>query len=431
MSISAASAGGARGGAPAGGTAPVPAGGSTPASGRVAASVPSAAAVPASAPIATPDRAGAAFAPASAEASPAPVVSLLMPICNVERYLEESISSACAQTLRDIEIICIDDGSTDSSSQIIARAAARDPRIRVITKPNSGYGDSMNRGLDAARGTYIGILESDDVMYPDALERLVRAAEEVRAPMAKGNFDLYWSTPQERREFFEVVPASRCGAPSCPREDPFIFQGKPSIWSGVYRRDFLARNGIRFLPTPGAAFQDTSFSFKAFACADRVAYVHEAVLAYRQDNEGSSVNASNKVYCVCEEYAEIERWLAGAFAERFGADAAARMLRCALVAKYDSYMWSYVRLAPRFHVEFLERMAAEYRASITAGAFELDDLKPWKRANLVGILRDPAAWEQANASYAKAGPAGRALHYLKLGGPGLLLSYAKSRLIHE
>ena len=98
----------------------------------------------------------------------APVASLLMPIYNVERYLEESIASARAQTLRDIEIICIDDGSTDGSPQIIARAAAEDERIRVITKANSGYGDSMNRGLDAARGAYIAILEPDDIMYPRA-----------------------------------------------------------------------------------------------------------------------------------------------------------------------------------------------------------------------------------------------------------------------
>ena len=129
----------------------------------------------------------------------APVVSLLMPIYNVERYLEESIASARAQTLRDIEIICIDDGSTDGSPQIIARAAAEDERIRVITKANSGYGDSMNRGLDAARGAYIAILEPDDIMYPRALEMLVAAAKDADAMIAKGNFDLYWSTPQERR----------------------------------------------------------------------------------------------------------------------------------------------------------------------------------------------------------------------------------------
>lgn len=368
---------------------------------------------------------------AAGKRTPAPVVSLLMPIYNVERYLEESLASACAQTLGDIEIICVDDGSTDASPQIIERFAARDARVRVVSKPNSGYGDSMNRGLAAARGVYVGVLEPDDVMYPRALEQLVGAAEAAQAPVAKGNFDLYWSDPQERREFFEVVSEARCARPACPREDPFIFQQKPSIWSGVYRRDFLMESGIRFLPTPGAAFQDTSFSFKVFACADRVGWVHDAVLAYRQDNEGSSVNSSNKVYCVCDEYAEIERWLGDEFRGRFGSSAAEQLLRCALVAKYDSYMWSYVRLAPRFRVEFLERMAAEYREAIAAGSVALSDLKPWKRANLKGIMRDPSAWERANASYAGAGPAGRALHYLRLGGPGLLVSYAKSRLAHE
>lgn len=368
---------------------------------------------------------------AAAKDAAAPQVSLLMPIYNVEAYLAESLASARAQTLDDIEIICIDDGSSDRSPQIIAEAAAADPRIRVITKPNSGYGDSMNRGLDAARGRYVAILEPDDIMDPRALEVLVGAAERFEVPVAKANFELYWSVPEERREFFEVVSRERCATPSCPREDPFIFYQKPSIWSGVYERSFLVRHGIRFLPTPGAAFQDTSFSFKAFACADAVAYVHDAVLAYRQDNESSSVNSSNKVFCVCEEYAEIERWLAGPYREAFG-DTAARMLsRVALVAKYDSYLWSYVRLAPEFHIPFLARMADEYRASIAAGACALEDFKPWKRANLASIMRDPEAWERDSASYAEAGAAGRALHYLKLGGPGLLVSYAKSRLRHE
>ena len=368
---------------------------------------------------------------ASGAARPRPKVSLLMPIMNVERYLEESLSSACSQTLRDIEIICIDDGSTDGSPAIIGSFAAHDPRIRVITKPNSGYGDSMNRGLAAARGTYVGILEPDDIMYPDALAKLVAAADEADADIAKGNFDLYWSQPTERTEFFEIAAERKCGAPSCPRDDAFIFYQKPSIWSAVYRRAFLDACGIRFLPTPGASFQDCSFSFKAFAAADSVVYVHDAIVRYRQDNEGSSVNAKNKVFCTCDEYAEIEHWLLEAFARECGDDAARRLLRVAHVAKYDSYMWSYVRLAPEFRVPFLERMAREFSKAVERGEVSLDDFKPWKRANLVSIMRDPSAWARANASYANAGALGRMMHYLKLGGPGLLLSYAGSRLRHE
>lgn len=99
--------------------------------------------------------------------SDTPKVSLLVPICNVERYLRECLDSAVAQTLKDIEIICINDGSTDSSPDIIREYMERDPRVKMIDKANSGYGDSMNRGLEMACGEYVGILESDDFMFED------------------------------------------------------------------------------------------------------------------------------------------------------------------------------------------------------------------------------------------------------------------------
>ena len=117
-----------------------------------------------------------------------PVVSLLVPIYNVERYLAECLDSALGQSLRDIEIICINDGSTDSSRKIIERYLQADSRVRVIDKPNSGYGASMNQGLDAARGEYVGILESDDFFESDALERLLDAARACDAQVAKADF---------------------------------------------------------------------------------------------------------------------------------------------------------------------------------------------------------------------------------------------------
>lgn len=143
----------------------------------------------------------------------------------------------------------------------------------------------MNRGLDMARGKYVGILESDDFMAPDALEKLVAAAERFDADFAKANFDLYWSKPEERRELMELFKAKDCGKPVHPSATVDTFSLKPSIWSAVYRRDFLNRNAIRFLPTPGAAFQDASFTFKVFALADTAVYLHDSVLSYRQDNE--------------------------------------------------------------------------------------------------------------------------------------------------
>lgn len=89
-------------------------------------------------------------------------VSILVPCCNVEKYLHQCLDSIVGQTLKDMEIIVINDGSTDGTLDIINEYAARDKRIRVLDKENEGYGKSMNRGLDMARGEYVGIVESDD-----------------------------------------------------------------------------------------------------------------------------------------------------------------------------------------------------------------------------------------------------------------------------
>lgn len=357
-----------------------------------------------------------------------PLVSLLIPIYNVERYLRECLDSAVAQTLEDIEIICINDGSTDSSPSIIREYMGRDHRIKMIDKANSGYGDSMNRGLDASRGEYIGILESDDFMEPNALEKLVAAAKRFNADFAKANFDLYWSKPEERRELMELFKPVVCDRPVHPSDSVDAFSLKPSIWSAVYRRDFLDAHNIRFLPTPGAAFQDASFTFKVFALADRAVYLHDSVLSYRQDNEGSSVNSPNKVHCVNDEYAEIHRWIVEDYAATHAQQDVTKLLKYANVIKYDSYMWSYIRLNPKFYSEFLDRMAREFRVALDAHEFELSDLKPWKRANLKAIVDNPQQWLADSSDFATAGALGRAKHYARVGGPGVVAAFVLDAL---
>ena len=359
----------------------------------------------------------------STNVSGGPVLSLLIPIYNVERYLRECLDSAVAQTLEDIEIICINDGSTDNSPAIIREYMERDPRVKMVDKANSGYGDSMSRGLEMARGEYVGILESDDVMALDALEKLVAAAKRWDADFAKANFDFYWSKPEERRFLHEMFKEKDCGKPVHPSDTTQFFKQKPSIWSAVYRRDFLERNGIKFLPTPGASFQDTSFAFKVIASADKAVCLHDAVLSYRQDNENSSVNSSAKVFCVNAEYAEIERWIREDYARTHETDDVVRMLKFNQVIKYDSYMWNYVRLAPKFYKEFLVKMAEEFQFALDAGEFSLSDLKPWKRANLAAILKDPEVWVDEHPTFATDGAMGRAKYYASVGGPGVLAAF--------
>ena len=117
-----------------------------------------------------------------------PKLSILVPIYNVEKYLDECLSSLAKQTLKDIEIVCINDGSTDESLKIIQKYAKKYPNFAVINKRNSGYGDSMNRGLEKATGEYIGIVESDDFIELNAFKELYNLAKKTSADIVKANY---------------------------------------------------------------------------------------------------------------------------------------------------------------------------------------------------------------------------------------------------
>lgn len=344
-----------------------------------------------------------------------PEVSVLIPIYNVERYLEQCLESLRGQTYGDFEAICINDGSTDGSRAIIQRFLDADPRFRVIDKENSGYGGSMNRGLDAASGRYVAILESDDLYEPDALAVLHEAAEKNSAEVVKANFNLYWSRPEERRELFRVVDTSEEGRTLRPLDDLAIFFRKPSIWSGLYRRDFLTANDIRFLETPGASYQDSGFNFKVWAAAEQASFVGAPVLNYRQDNEGSSVNNPGKVFCVCDEYASMEE-----FVRARGSADERRLLAILQRMKLDSYLWNYDRLAPELRPAFVERAAEEFRAAFKRGEVDLALFEPAAEADLRAMVADPAAFCVERDASASAGAAGALRRYLRMGGPALV-----------
>ena len=184
-----------------------------------------------------------------------PLVSVLVPIYNVETYLEQCLSSLASQTLDNIEVLCINDGSTDSSPAIIQSFLDRDRRFRLVDKSNSGYGDSMNKGLDVARGKYVAILESDDFMEPDGLAYMVEQAERASLEVFKCNFWLYWSKATEDHSFrhdlyFPLAsPEMVEMGPHAPVDYPEVFWSKASIWSALYLRSFLEENHIRF-PVP-------------------------------------------------------------------------------------------------------------------------------------------------------------------------------------
>lgn len=284
-------------------------------------------------------------------------ISILVPCCNVEKYVRQCLDSIAAQTYRNLEIICIDDGSVDSTGAVIDEYASKDPRFRVIHKPNSGYGDSMNKGLEMATGEYIGIVESDDWVEPDMFERLYRKADAERLDIARCCYF-------ENRDGVDTVvrnewvPKNRVLNPSM---DQSVLAQAPAIWVNLVRRSLIERNGIRFLPTPGASFQDTSFAFKLYACADRFAMIDVPLLHYRI-NAGSSVVNLKKVLCVCDEWQEIYRFVKS----RAGSGRKA-LLDILPFLQNGTYKWNYERLEGEPKYRFLKRWQSELIDHINAG----------------------------------------------------------------
>ncbi len=281
----------------------------------------------------------------------APAVSVVVPVYNVEKYLRECLDSIVSQTLQNIEIICINDGSTDNSLEILHEYAQKDSRIRVISKKNTGYGNTMNIGLQNCKGKYIGIVESDDFIVPEMFETLYRMAIDNDLDVAKACYYIYTEIGRSKKVKFNNIPKNMLFNPIV---ETSIFSMVPSIWTGLYRKDFLEENQLKFLETPGASYQDTSFSVKVLLTARRFMLSDKALLYYRCDNANSSVKSKDKIYCICDEYAEVERCC-----DMWGVDGRVR----SIVArkKFYGYRWNFDRISISKRYEFLKKWMEEVK----------------------------------------------------------------------
>lgn len=221
--------------------------------------------------------------------SPSPRISVVVPVYNVGAFLDQCLESISAQTARDIEIICLNDGSTDDSLAIMERHAAVDGRIVVVDKGNEGYGATCNRGFELATGEYLAIVEPDDYLRATMFEDLLAFADSFSQPVdivKEAWFDVIgWDDPRNER----VVPGylyrrlKTTGEPQTIEAVPELLEGHPSIWSALYRRGFLEDNGIRFREYPGAGWADNPFLVDTLCRAKSIVYADSMHYCYRNE----------------------------------------------------------------------------------------------------------------------------------------------------
>ncbi len=239
-----------------------------------------------------------------------PKVSVAIPIYNAEKYLRQCLDSIIHQTLQDLEIICINDGSTDNSLSIIEEYAQKDSRIKVINKPNAGYGHSMNMGLDAATGEYFGIVDADDYILPDMYQTLYELGAKDNIDMVRGAYyKFYLVDGIEKRTYWGSMGKKYRDVIYCPRKSSEFYMSAVLTPSGIYRTDFLKKNDIRYNESPGAAFQDHGFWFKTHLLADKALFIDKAFYLYRFDNPNSSIHNKACLEIMSKEYDYIKEFV--------------------------------------------------------------------------------------------------------------------------
>jgi glycosyltransferase involved in cell wall biosynthesis len=270
------------------------------------------------------------------------LLSVIVPAYNAEKYLSKCLSSLQSQTYKDIEYICIDDGSVDGTAEILQDFAKNDKRFAVTTTVNKGYGAACNLGISKARGKYVTIFESDDFSGPNFYATLIEIAERENCDFVKSDFKRYWDGG--KTENVKLFPDKLYGRVLTPKsEDYNFYEMQPSIWSAIYRRELV--KDIRFLETLGATYQDTSVAVKTMLAAKRAWFVKKALVNYRQHKEQSMKSYANP-FAIIAEYKEIERYAA--------------MDSKLFAAKYHRYMWNYRRINDEYKQEFLQKFSEEF-----------------------------------------------------------------------
>lgn len=224
-----------------------------------------------------------------------PLVSVVIPVYNVEKYLRQCLDSVVNQTLKEIEIICVDDGSTDSSPQILEKYAATDARVKILTQSNKGQGAARNLGIKKASGEYIGFVDSDDYVEPNMYERLWRSAKEK-------NFEIAECGAVIENEGFASEDYCRGQAASfdfkdwemlSPAEELFTENRFHAVlWNKIYSRAFLVSCGLAIDETIKKG-EDAAFQWCCMPHCSRFRRISDKLYHYRVGRKGSTETQKN------------------------------------------------------------------------------------------------------------------------------------------
>ena len=236
-----------------------------------------------------------------------PKVSVIVPIYGVEKYLKECLDSILNQTMHELEIILIDDGSKDNCPQIVDEYAKKDNRIIAIHKENGGYGSACNVGLNKATGEYVAIVESDDYIDVRMYEDLYKIAKEFDVDVVKGKYyeisenSSYKKLPLFFKDFtgfadkFDITEGS------------ILLNHHASIWSGLYKRELIEKYNIRMFEKNKGRYADQVWRYETLCLAKNIHWVDTPYYYYRifSQNNTTSIKGAKTPDDIFDLYVEL------------------------------------------------------------------------------------------------------------------------------
>lgn len=318
-------------------------------------------------------------------------VSVVMPSLNVVKYIRQCIESVINQTLKDIEIICVDAGSTDGTLEILEEYAQKDSRIRIIQSDKKSYGYQMNLGLERAKGKYFAVVETDDMIMRDAFEILYRNAEEFEADIVRSDYYdmktvngktklIAKQMSQDYEDYYRLI---------YPNKEQRVYTFVMHNWTGLYRMKFLQDKNIRYNESPGASYQDNGFYFQVFSQTERLVYIPEPFYCYRIDNPGSSINDNTKVYTMTEEYQFIHEFLQQH--EEFYHE----LMPVFYARLFRGYHQTFMRIAPKYRNAYVQYMHEQFKYVLENGYFNAELYSQRQRYLMALLVRSPIEYMSA------------------------------------
>ncbi len=276
------------------------------------------------------------------------LITIAVAVYNAEKYLRDCMDSVVNQTYQNLEIICVNDCSTDKSLEILEEYAAKDRRIKIITNSqNSGLGVTRNVGIDAAHGEYVLFIDSDDWLDLTACEKLLSKAKENNSDIVF--FSAYLVNGDEKKEWKQF-----CDVP-CPLSlegrKALLRKTRPHTWSKLWKLEFITKKGIRFPDFRKS--QDQKPHWMVCLLAEKVAFETECLYYYRCHEAQAILCTDRRLMLVVDVYDDIEEYLKR---EKFYSLYKKEFLQ----KKFEHYDYTFFNINVQFRDELLKKIKISF-----------------------------------------------------------------------